>query len=276
SRKVTLTAVATSPRPGSWSPAPRGPSGRAGDQEPGRGLVATAVSVTFRDRGRRYPAPAPALDAVDFTAPPGCATGIVGPSGSGKTTLLRVLAGLHPAHSGRLTLDGRPLAAAAHRRTRQDQRRIQFVPQDPLAALNPARTVGAALARPVRLHGGLTRSGVPARVAELLRQVDLPADFAGRYPAELSGGQRQRVSLARALAAGPDVLLCDEITSALDDDTAGAVMELLARLRTERAMSLVVVSHELHLVAAHTDTVHLLEAGRLTCHGPTASVLPAT
>ncbi|GDY73980.1 hypothetical protein SAV31267_034650 [Streptomyces avermitilis] len=104
--------------------------------------------------------------------------------------------------------------------------------------------------------------------------MELPADFARRYPAELSGGQRQRVSIARALAAEPDVLLCDEITSALDPDTAVAVMEVLRRLRTERDMTVALVSHEIHLVAAYTDTVHLLDAGRVTAYGPTAALLP--
>ena len=107
------------------------------------------------------------------------------------------------------------------------------MPQNPLDALNPSITVGAALSRPLRLHGGLVKNRLPSRVAELLEQVELPADLAHRRPAELSGGQRQRVSIARALATGPGFLLCDEITSALDPDTAIAVMELLRRLRAE-------------------------------------------
>ncbi|MCB5179039.1 ABC transporter ATP-binding protein [Streptomyces antimicrobicus] len=281
------TVRLTASRPSAAVPAPRtpapAPSGRSGDTAgpagpaapaavrvtAGQGLTARAVGVAFgRLGGRRQ-----VLDAVDFTASPGSATGIVGPSGSGKTTLLRVLAGLHPAGTGSLHLDGRPLPSLARKRTREDQRRIQLVPQNPLAALNPTRTVGAALARPLRLHAGLSRAAVPGRVAGLLHQVDLPAEFADRYPAELSGGQRQRVSIARALAVGPDILLCDEITSALDPDTATAVMELLARLRAEHGMGIALVSHELHLVSAYTDTVHVLEAGRLVRHGPTSAVL---
>ncbi|RSS57819.1 ABC transporter ATP-binding protein [Streptomyces sp. WAC07061] len=267
--RLTAPRQRTVPPPRSPEPALR-PQPRTGEGT-GRGLTAAAVSVTFRGPGSRHRA----LDTIDFAASPGSTTGIVGPSGSGKTTLLRVLAGLHPVDTGHLTLDGHPLPDTARKRTREHQRRIQLVPQNPLAALNPARTVGAALARPLRLHGGLPKHAVPGRVSELLQQVELPADFAARYPAELSGGQRQRVSIARALAAGPEILLCDEITSALDPDTATAVMELLARLRTERTMSLVMVSHEPHLVAAYTDTVHVLENGRLARHGPTASTLPS-
>lgn len=269
--RLTPARARSFPAPRTPAPSPPVRPARPGVvREAGQGLTAHAVSVTFRHHGGRHQA----LDAVDFTASPASATGIVGPSGSGKTTLLRVLAGLHPANTGRLELDGRPLAPLARKRTREDQRRIQLVPQNPLAALNPTRTVGAALARPLHLHGDLSRTDLPGRVAELLRQVELPADYADRYPAELSGGQRQRVSIARALAAGPDILLCDEITSALDPDTATAVMELLTRLRAEHALSVIMVSHELHLISAYTDTVHILESGTLTRHGPTSELLP--
>ncbi|MFF1347100.1 ABC transporter ATP-binding protein [Streptomyces sp. NPDC058322] len=236
----------------------------------GDGISAQEIDAFFRDGRRRHPV----LTGAAFTAAPGSAGAIVGPSGSGKTTLLRVLAGLHPTHSGRLTLDGRPLAAAIRRRTRGQQRRIQLVPQNPLDALNPRHTVAQQLARPLRLHTDLPRSALPGRIAELLDQVGLPADHADRYPDELSGGQRQRVSIARALAAGPDILLCDEVTSALDTDTATGVMDLLTRLREEHHMTLVLVSHEHQLVARYTDTVHLLEAGRITGSGPAARLLP--
>nr|WSW47157.1 ATP-binding cassette domain-containing protein [Streptomyces sp. NBC_01001] len=239
-------------------------------KEDGEGLRAQGIRVAYNHRAGRQQA----LDSVDFAAAPGTATGIVGPSGSGKTTLLRVLAGLHPADSGRLTLDGHPLAFTARKRRREHHRRIQLVPQNPLDALNPSRTVGAALARPLRLHSGLARPQIAGKVGELLEQVELPADFAARYPGELSGGQRQRVSIARALATDPGYLLCDEITSALDPETAITVMELLARLRTERGLTVVMVSHELHLIAAYTDTVHLLETGRLTARGVTAELVP--
>ncbi|MBB4887160.1 ABC transporter ATP-binding protein [Streptomyces netropsis] len=238
---------------------------------PGPGLAAHGIEVGFTQGGRAHRA----LAGVDFAAAPGAATGIVGPSGSGKTTLLRVLAGLQRPAAGTLTLDGRPLPATARARARDRQRRIQLVPQNPLGALNPTRTIGATLARPLRLHRTTPKPDIPGRVTELLHDVGLPADFAGRYPHELSGGQRQRASIARALAPEPDVLLCDEVTSALDPDTATAIMELLTRLRTERGLTLVLVSHELHLVAAYTDTVHLLEAGRVEATGPTGKLLSA-
>ncbi|MEV6700959.1 ATP-binding cassette domain-containing protein [Streptomyces sp. NPDC051453] len=235
----------------------------------GDGIAAQKIDASFRNGRRQHPA----LSGVALIAAPGSATAIIGPSGSGKTTLLRVVAGLHPAHTGHLTLDGHRLAPRVQRRTREQQRRIQLVPQNPLAALNPRHTVGQQLTRPLRLHADLPKNDRAERVTELLAQVDLPADYAERYPGELSGGQRQRVSIARALAAGPDILLCDEVTSALDADTAAGIMDLLTRLRTEHQMTLVVVSHEHHLVARYTDTVHLLEDGRITENGPTALVL---
>ncbi|MFB6625603.1 ABC transporter ATP-binding protein [Streptomyces sp. NPDC056374] len=234
------------------------------------GLTVAGVDAFFRT-GRRQRT---ALTGATLTAEPGSACAVVGPSGSGKTTLLRVLAGLHPAHTGHLALDGQPLAARARRRTRQQQRRIQLVPQNPLDALNPRRTVAQQLARPLRLHTDLPEHAMAGRITELLSQVGLTAGHADRYPAELSGGQRQRVSIARALAAGPDILLCDEVTSALDADTATGVMDLLARLREAHGMTLVVVSHDHRLVAHYTDTVHALEAGQITGSGPAAGLLP--
>lgn len=230
----------------------------------GDGITAHAVDAYVRvGRQRR-----PILDGVDFNAASGSATAIIGPSGSGKTTLLRVLAGLHPTHTGHLALDGRSLDPRVQRRPREHQRRIQLVPQNPLAALNPRHTVGQQLTRPLRLHPDLPKHMRPERVADLLAQVDLPADYADRHPGELSGGQRQRVSIARALAAAPDILLCDEVTSALDAETATGIMDLLTRLREQHGMTLVVVSHEHDLVARNTDTVHILDAGHITDTGP--------
>ncbi|MFJ8133307.1 ABC transporter ATP-binding protein [Streptomyces hydrogenans] len=236
----------------------------------GEGLTAEGINAFFRSGIRRRTA----LTDTAFTARPGSACAVIGPSGSGKTTLLRVLAGLHPDHTGRLALDGQQLAPAARRRTRNQLQRIQLVPQNPLDALNPRRTITQQLARPLRLHTGLPKDTIPERIAELLDQVGLPAAHADRYPAELSGGQRQRVSIARALAADPDILLCDEVTSALDTDTATGIMDLLTRLREGHGMTLVVVSHEHHLVARYTDTVHVIEDGRITASGPSGQLLP--
>ncbi|OCC11965.1 ABC transporter ATP-binding protein [Streptomyces sp. PTY087I2] len=235
------------------------------------GLAATAVDAYFRTgRDRRT-----VLSGAALTALPGTACAVVGPSGSGKSTLLRVLAGLHPAHTGHVTLDGRTVAADVRRRTREQQRRIQLIPQNPVDTLNPRHTIAQQLARPLRLHSTLPKRAVPGRIAELLDQVGLTAGHADRYPGELSGGQRQRVSIARALAAGPDILLCDEVTSALDARTATDVMDLLDRIREVHGTTLVVVSHEHHLVSRYTDTFHLVEDGTVTAGGPVGRLTPA-
>ncbi|MFD4792531.1 ABC transporter ATP-binding protein [Streptomyces anulatus] len=257
----------TTPRAKAAPPRPDTDPAAAGGEA---GLAATAVDAHFRT-GR---SPRTVLSGAALAAPPGTACAVVGPSGSGKSTLLRVLAGLHPAHTGHLTLDGQAVAADVRRRTREQQRRIQLIPQNPLDTLNPRHTIAQQLARPLLLHSTLPKRSVPGRITELLDQVGLTADHADRYPGELSGGQRQRVSIARALAAGPDLLLCDEITSALDAETATSVMDLLGCLREEHGTTLVVVSHEHHLVARYTDTVHVIERGTITASGPVDQLMP--
>ncbi|WP_435228571.1 ABC transporter ATP-binding protein [Streptomyces sp. Tue6028] len=228
-------------------------------------LTVSGLHAAHTHRGRRIPV----LHDIALAVTAGSSLGIVGASGSGKTTLLRTLVGLHSPTTGTVDLDGTRLAPAAHRRSRHQRRRLQLVPQDPLGTLNPSRTIGAALRRPLLLHRRADRTEAPARVLELLEQVGLPAAFADRYPHELSGGQRQRAAIARALAADPDVLICDEVTSALDAETAVAVMDLLTELRNRRSLSLILVSHDLHLVADRTDSVVVMSEGRIVESGPT-------
>jgi peptide/nickel transport system ATP-binding protein len=237
---------------------------------PGRPiLVGKGLSAWF-DRPDR-----PVLQPLDLRLDAGSATAVVGPSGAGKTTLARVLVGLHDRAAGTVQLDGRPLHRRAERRSREERRRLQLVPQDPLGSLNPQRTVRETLARPLVLHRRCSPAQLPDRVAELLAAVGLPPELADRRPGELSGGQRQRVAIARALAPEPDVLVCDEVTSALDPANAEAVMALLSRLRHERGLALLVVSHDLELVAAHTDRAIALHGGAVVAHGPTSEVLAA-
>jgi peptide/nickel transport system ATP-binding protein len=200
---------------------------------------------------------------VDLDLRAGSALGIVGPSGSGKTTLARAIVGLHHPATGQLELAGAPLNLRGSRRARKQRRRIQLVPQDPLGTLNPSQRIGTAIARPLLLHRRATKADAARRVTELLAAVGLPPDFSERYPHELSGGQRQRVAIARAIAAEPDVLLCDEITSALDPQTTEAVMQLLTQLRTERGLGLLLISHNLPLVTAYTEATLSVQDGRL-------------
>ncbi|MBV6757881.1 ABC transporter ATP-binding protein [Rhodococcus opacus] len=215
----------------------------------------------------------PVLSSVDILAHRGAATAVVGPSGAGKTTLARILAGLEPDAVGRLDLDGTEVALRSSRRPRRTRDRIQLIPQNPLSTLNPHRTVGASVARPLARRGRVPRGARVAAIDSLLDSVGLAEGFASRYPHELSGGQRQRVSIARALACEPEVLICDEVTSALDPDTATAIMDLLRAWMTERDSSLIVISHDLDVVRRYCDSALVLDHGRLVDTCAAANIL---
>ncbi len=215
------------------------------------------------------------LAGIDLALGAGSALAVVGASGAGKTTLARVIAGLHRSATGSLELRGHRIAVGAKRRIRYGAGGIQLVTQNPRSALNPRRTVAQTLGRPLRRIGGVARRDLAGRIAELLAAVELSADLADRYPQELSGGQRQRVALARALAAEPAVLLCDEITSALDHTTAAAIMGLLDRIRAERDTALLIITHDMALVAEYCPALLVLDHGRVVESGHTATVLAA-
>ena len=166
---------------------------------------------------------------ISFDVPRGSCAALVGESGSGKTTIARVIAGLHPSASGQLLLDGEKLPRSAANRSLEQRRRIQIVFQNPSEALNPRHTIANTIARPARMLRGLSDSQARAEVAELLEAVRLPARVAKRYPRELSGGERQRVAIARALAAKPDLIVCDEVTSALDVSVQAVVLAVAQR-----------------------------------------------
>ena len=212
---------------------------------------------------------------VSFAVDRGTCVALVGESGSGKTTIARVIAGLHPLASGRMTLDGTPLDGLARQRDVQQRKRIQIVFQNPADALNPRHTVGRAIARPTRVLRGLSAREADAEVTRLLEAVRLPPRVAERYPAELSGGERQRVSIARALGAEPDVLICDEVTSALDVSVQAAVLDLLGDLRANLGLTMVFITHDLGVVATVADYVMVLEHGLILEEGPTHRVLHA-
>lgn len=255
---------------GRTAPVPRAGAG-SGRTAPGTARSSPALAMR-RLRARAGRRGRTILHDVELELGQGAAHAVIGPSGAGKTTLARAITGLHPHAEGVAELAGRPLPLRLARRTGEQRRLVQLVPQDPLGALNPVRTVGAVLARPMRLHRRADPADVPARVERLLADVALPAETAGRLPHELSGGQRQRIALARALAADPAVLVCDEVTSALDARTAHALMELLMRLREERGLTVVLVSHDLDLVARHCDTACAIDEGRISWAGQAGAV----
>ncbi|GAA1880317.1 ATP-binding cassette domain-containing protein [Streptantibioticus ferralitis] len=216
------------------------------------------------------------LTAIDLSVDPGGCLSVVGPSGGGKTTLLRCLTGLHPDWSGDLRLAGAEVPHGLRGRSRDRLRMLQLVPQDPHDSLNPRHTVGRIIARPLgQYRPELDAEALRREVHRLLEQVGLAAEHADRRPEHLSGGQRQRVALARALAVEPAVLLCDEVTSALDAPTADTVIALLAGLRRELGVALVVVTHDLTVPARLGGQLAVLADGRIRESGPTDRMLSA-
>lgn len=203
----------------------------------------------------------PVLSNVGFTLKRGATIGVIGESGSGKSTLARVIAGLLPAAGGEVQLDGDVLPANMADRSREQLRRIQMVFQNADTALNPAHTVGEILSRPLAFYHGLKGPAVAARVAELLDIIQLPRGLETRRSTELSGGQKQRINLARALAAEPDVLLCDEVTSALDTVVGAAILDLIDELRRKLGIATVFISHDISTVKAFCDKMLVLYSG---------------
>jgi ABC-type dipeptide/oligopeptide/nickel transport system ATPase subunit len=195
------------------------------------------------------------VDGVSFSVGAGEALGIVGESGSGKSTLLRVIAGLHEEWSGALLVDGAP-----QRQRRRHDGRVQMVFQDPYGSLHPRHTVDRALAEPLAVSGA---RNIDARIAAALHSVGLDAAHRFRYPHQLSGGQRQRVAIARALVREPALVLLDEPTAALDASVQAEILALLQRLRRERRLTYVLVSHNLAVVAQLCERVAVMREGHM-------------
>jgi peptide/nickel transport system ATP-binding protein len=216
-----------------------------------------------------------AVNDVTFSLGCGECLALVGESGSGKTTTARCVVGLHQASAGRIEFDGRALAPLARKRTEEQRRRIQVVFQNPYESLNPRQSVASQVSWPARSLRGCSRAEARAEVTRLLERVRLPARTADRFPGELSGGERQRVAIARALAAQPDLLVCDEITSALDVSVQAAVLDLLRELRTDLGLALLFITHDLGVVASVADDVLVLEHGRTVEIGGVQGVLQA-
>lgn len=202
-----------------------------------------------------------AVDSVSLVVETGRNLGVIGESGCGKSTLARVIAGIHPAAAGDIIFDGKELQRAARKRSQEQLREMQIVFQYADTALNPAKPVEDIISRPLAFYHRLDRQARSKRVDELLDMVRLPRALRYRHPSELSGGQKQRVNFARALAAAPKLIICDEITSALDTVVASAVIELLKELQRELGLSYIFISHDLSVVEAICDEIMVMYNG---------------
>ncbi|MBY5818176.1 ABC transporter ATP-binding protein [Rhizobium leguminosarum] len=240
------------------------PRGAAGPAEP-----ATAPLLSIEDLvagyGQRQADGLPLVRAVEHVSlkvEKGRNLGIIGESGCGKSTLARTIAGILPAAVGKIVFDGTELHRNARERSRDELREMQIVFQYADTALNPAKSVEDILDRPLVFYHGMDRKARNARIDQLLDMVRLPRNLRHRRPGELSGGQKQRVNFARALAADPKLILCDEITSALDTVVAAAVIDLLKELQRELGLSYIFISHDLSVVEAICDEIVVMYGGR--------------
>ncbi|HEX3630104.1 MAG TPA: ABC transporter ATP-binding protein [Candidatus Dormibacteraeota bacterium] len=198
---------------------------------------------------------------------------LVGESGSGKTTLARSIAGLHSDRWGEIAYKGTPLAAVARARPREIRRSIQYVFQNPYGSLNPRRTIRQIISQPLEIFGNVKRDQVDRRVAEMLERVSLTASYANRFPDQLSGGERQRVAIARALICEPSILICDEVTSALDVSVQAAIVELLHGLQRDLGLAMLFVTHNLPLVRSIAQRVAVMSKGRIVELGAVSDIL---
>lgn len=210
------------------------------------------LSVTFVTKGR----PVRAVQEVSLTVPERDSYGLVGESGSGKSTILRAICGLAPISGGSIRIGGVPIATP---RGRAFSRQVQMVFQDPYASIHPRHTIDRTLSEPLAIHG---IGNSDQRVMQALEDVGLPTSFRFRYPHQLSGGQRQRVAIARALMLEPQILLLDEPTSALDASVQAETLNLLSRLREERGLTFLMVSHDLAVIDHMCDRILVMQHGR--------------
>jgi peptide/nickel transport system ATP-binding protein len=238
------------------------------EMPPAQDLAAIRLDSVLALYGRQE-----VVHSVSFSLAAHECLALVGESGSGKTTIARAIAGLHHNWTGKITLGELPLHPSARRRDADTRRRIQYIFQNPYGSLNPRRTVGDIVGQPLRVFGTASGREASLLVGEMLQRVSLPASYAARYPDQLSGGERQRVAIARALVCDPAVLICDEVTSALDVSVQAAIVELLGSLQRDLGLSMLFITHNLPLVRSIAQRVAVLHDGTITEIGETARVL---
>ena len=231
--------------------------------------VLSVQNVTARYKGTSFDV----LKNVNVDVAPGQTLAIVGESGSGKSTLARAITGLLPPSAGRIQFAGRTLSADLSGRSKDDLRELQMIYQMADVAMNPRQTVGTIIGRPLEFYFGLTGEAKRLRIQELLDQIEMGAGFADRYPAELSGGQKQRVCIARALAAKPKLIICDEVTSALDPLVADGILKLLLDLQARENVAYLFITHDLATVRAIADKIAVMFKGQVVRYGQKTDVL---
>ncbi|WP_421702313.1 ABC transporter ATP-binding protein [Aliiroseovarius sp.] len=225
--------------------------------------------ITARYKGTNFDV----LHDVNVELHPGQTLAVVGESGSGKSTLARVITGLLPPRDGRIEFDGRELSRDMESRTRDDLRELQMIYQMADVAMNPRQTVGTIIGRPLEFYFGLKGAEKRKRIVELLDEIEMGESFIDRYPAELSGGQKQRVCIARALAAKPKLIICDEVTSALDPLVAEEILNLLLNLQEIEDVAYLFITHDLATVRAIADSIAVMYQGNLVRYGTKTEVL---
>lgn len=238
-------------------------------EKPQAAPVLSVQNVTARYKGTNFDV----LKNVNVDVAPGQTLAIVGESGSGKSTLARAITGLLPPGQGRITFAGRTLSADLAGRTKDDLRELQMIYQMADTAMNPRQTVGTIIGRPLEFYFGLKGAEKSKRVQELLDQIEMGKGFADRYPAELSGGQKQRVCIARALAAKPKLIICDEVTSALDPLVADGILKLLLDLQARENVAYLFITHDLATVRAIADKIAVMFKGQVVRYGGKTDVL---
>lgn len=244
-------------------------------QESERASEATPPVLELRKITASYAQNVRVAENVDLSVGKGETVAIVGESGSGKSSLARVITGLLPSESGKIIFEGSEIPPALGARKTDLLRRIQMIYQMPDVALNPRQRVSEIIGRPLSFYLGLSGVKLRDRVAQLLEDIGLSSDFARRYPSQLSGGQKQRICIARALAAEPDLLICDEVTSALDPLVAEGILELLRRLQRDRGYAYLFITHDLGTVRRIADRVAIMLKGQIVAQGACAEVFSA-
>lgn len=239
------------------------------EKKPTAEPVLSVQNITARYKGTNFDV----LKNVTVDLHPGQTLAVVGESGSGKSTLARVITGLLPPREGQIDFAGRTLSPDLPNRSKEDLRELQMIYQMADVAMNPRQTVGTIIGRPLEFYFGLRGSEKKKRIKELLDEIEMGDGFIDRYPAELSGGQKQRVCIARSLAAKPKIIICDEVTSALDPLVADGILKLLLDLQKIENVAYLFITHDLATVRAIADSIAVMYQGQVVRYGPKSEVL---